>query len=283
MSLTQKRKTRRKSTFLPKVIEGKPLNPNTSVAVRYEKKLRTIVRRMTDEVEREIFNLFKKPVASSYFAQDDTLSAQAKILLNALQEKFSDLFGLEAKPFSDSFINDSDRASAASLHGSLKELSRGMTLKADVITGEIKEILAASVTENVGLIKSIPSKYLSEVNGAVMRSITTGNGLADLVPFLKKHKNMTERRATFIAKDQTKKAFANLNRARLEKLGVSEYKWLHSRGSLHPRKLHQEYNGLIFKWSEPPILNPKTGERAHPGIGINCKCKALPVIRFDDE
>jgi hypothetical protein len=35
------------------------------------------------------------------------------------------------------------------------------------------------VTENVGLIKSIPTQYLGGVQGAVMRSITTGNGMQD--------------------------------------------------------------------------------------------------------
>ena len=47
------------------------------------------------------------------------------------------------------------------------------------------------MTENVGLIKSIPAQYLNGVQGAVMRSITTGNGMQDLVPYLQKHKGIT--------------------------------------------------------------------------------------------
>lgn len=80
-----------------------------------------------------------------------------------------------------------------------------MTISASKVTDPLKNTLTASLAENVDLIKSIPQQYLSGVQQAVMRSITTGNGLQDLQPYLEKQGGVTERRATLIANDQTRK------------------------------------------------------------------------------
>src|SRR5262249_44803197 len=125
--------------------------------------------------------------------------------------------------------------------------------------------------------------YLNGVQQAVMRSITTGNGLKDLVPFLQKHRGITLRRARIIAEDQTRKAFSNISRIRMERVGIKEFEWLHSRGSLHPRKLHIDYSGKTFSFENPPIIEERTGERGFPGQAINCKCRMRPVVRFAGE
>ena len=68
------------------------------------------------------------------------------------------------------------------------------------------------------LIKSIPEQYFKDVTGSVMRSITTGNGLADLVPEIKKYDGQTERRAKLLALDQTRKAYNSINKQRMQSL-----------------------------------------------------------------
>ena len=116
-----------------------------------------------------------------------------------------------------------------------------------------------------------------------MRSISTGNGLADLVPFLQRYKGITNRRARFIASDQTRKSFSNINRLRLEKMGVQKFEWVHSLGGTEPRPLHKDVlNHKIFRIDQPPIIDDKTGERGFPGQLINCKCRMAPIINFED-
>lgn len=277
------RKQKWVNQFRPDVVEGKPLAPNAAVEMRYQKQIDSLIRQMTAETEKAIRKLFDGSAAEEYFAQDESIASQAKRLTNKLMAKFDDLFARASVPMAEGMATASDAASSAAVHSSLQQLSGGLSLPTSAITAPMKEVLKATITENVGLIKSIPQKYLTQVQGAVMRSITTGNGMADLVPFLKKQKGITERRARMIAKNETTKAFAALSRERLKKLGVKKYRWLHTAGSNEPRKLHQEMSGNIYSWDDPPIIDKKTGERGHPSQLISCRCKAVPVLEFNDD
>lgn len=277
-----KRKRAWVAKFKPENVSGTALTPNAGVESRYQRQLDALIRSMTADVEKQIARLFKGEAAEQFFAQDASVASQARMLLDKLIKKYDQVFTDASWPIAEQFAAGSDKASSTAVHSSLQQLSGGMSLPTSAITAPMKEILKATVAENVQLIKSIPQKYLTQVQGAVMRSITTGNGMADLVPFLKKQKGITERRARMIANDQTRKAMNNLSRGRLEKLGVKKYRWLHTAGSNEPRELHKRMSGNIYSWDEPPIIDEKTGERGHPGTAINCRCKAIPVLTFDE-
>lgn len=281
-SLLTQRKTKWAKQFKPKVLRGAPLNPNISDAVRYQTKLDSLINKMTQQVENQLKKLFKSEEAKEYFGTDTSLSSQARILTNKLIEKFNNIFAELSKPLAEQVVEEANKSSSTALHSSLKELSGGLSLKTSSLSSDLVEILNASVVENVGLIKSIPQKYLEGVQGAVMRSITSGQGLQDLIPYLEKHKQITKRRAKMIAYDQTRKAFNAINRGRMDKLGLKEFEWLHSGGSNHPRKLHQRLSGKIFSLENPPVIDDNTGERGFPGQLPNCRCRYLPVVKFDE-
>jgi SPP1 gp7 family putative phage head morphogenesis protein len=266
------------------IVKGKPLNPSAAIEQRYYTALHVLIGRMTAETELELKNLFKSEHAEEYFAQDAGISSQARILTNALIKKYTDLFASLAKPMAERFADESDKSSDVAVKSSIRHLSDELTLSTKTITsGPLSDILAATVTENVGLIKSIPAEYLGGVQGAVMRSITTGNGMQDLVPYLQKHKGVTHRRARMIAQDQTKKAFANLSKARMQKIGVEEYIWRHTAGSRHPRKLHEELDGRICRYDDPPVIQKNPEVRGHPGQLINCACRMQPILNFGEK
>lgn len=264
-------------------VKGLPLNPNASAEARYYKKLADLVRLMTDITAKSLERFYERPEAEVYFSQDASVAAQAKILLNAMWEKFENIFDIRSKPIADSVVKDAGQASQTSLKMSLKQLSGGLTLKTDILSGPLKDIITASIAENVDLIKSIPAQYHKAVSGAVFRSITTGNGLKDLIPYLDRYKGITLRRARFIAEDQTRKAYNTINKGRLEQIGVGQYEWLHTGGSQHPRKLHQQMSGNIYSFDKPPIIDKRTGERGIPGQLPNCRCRMVPVIKFNED
>lgn len=284
--MTKKLLTTRKQKWVqarkPDLIKGEAINPSAAVASRYYEKLKAIIDQMTDETERHIKNLFKEEHAKEYFAMDASISSQARILTNALFKRFTLSFAAKAKPIAESFADQANSASSTQVHSSIKELSGGLSLATANLDGQLKDMLSATITENVGLIKSIPQEYLTAVQGAVMRSITQGNGLQDLVPFLEKHKEITLRRAQLIALDQNRKAMNNLSKGRMQNLGLKKFMWLHTGGSQEPRKLHQEYNGNVFSFDDLPVIDERTGERGIPGTAINCRCRMKPVIQFDD-
>lgn len=265
-------------------MKGLALNPNAAIEERYYQAMCGLIHEMTHETQREIKKLFARPVAQEFFAQDDTMSGQAKLVMARLYKTFDKVFNIAARPLAETMTRAESASSAGALQSSLKKLSAGLTLKTDILTGELHDILKATIHENVGLIKSIPHDYLNHVEGAVMRSITTGNGLQDLVPFLKDEAGVTLRRARVIARDQTRKAFSNINAARMEKVGIQQYEWLHSAGGQKPRRLHQQMSGKIYSLANPPIIQEGKGAqreiRGKPGDLINCRCRMVPVIRF---
>lgn len=278
------------------IVEGRVLNPNAAVDQRYHTALNALIGRMTAETEFELRKLFKTEAAEEFFAQDShdgfatdgpashamdaSLSSQARILTNALIKKYTDLFASLSRPMAEEFARESDKASDVAVKSSIRSMTDEVTLPVIPITsGPIRDILSATVTENVGLIKSIPAQYLAGVQGAVMRSITTGNGMQELVPYLQKHKGITLRRARFIARDQTVKAFSSLSRERLKRIGVVEGTWRHTSGSREPRQTHIHMDGEIFTLAEG-IYDPAVKRKVKPGELPGCLCRTVPILNF---
>ena len=259
---------------------GTPLNPPDVVEAKFRAELDRMVERMQRVTVRELDKLYRSPEAPTV-AMDASFSSMAARLVRELTRRFTALFVDRAGGLAKAWAEGISRQSAVGLGQSLKDVSGGVTLKTDVISGAVADVVKASIKQNVALIKSIPREYFLEIEGEVMRSIQTGRGMADLQPFLEKRYGITKRRAALIARDQTSKATAAINRARMQGLGVKKFKWLHSMGGKEPRPLHKNVlNGNVYSFDDPPVIDERTGERGLPGVLINCRCRMLPVIEF---
>jgi SPP1 gp7 family putative phage head morphogenesis protein len=270
--------------------KGAPLRVNAAVESRYVQQLQALTAQMTAQVKREILRLFNAPVAETHFAQDAAhgpnanLGSQARILVNSLRQRFEALFAKRAGKLADGMVSSAAAASTTALHSSLKDLSGGLSLKTSLMTPALQSTYNAAVAQNVSLIKSIPSQYLTDVEGAVMRSITTGNGLQDLVPALEQYEGQTHRRARNIALDQVRKTYNAINKGRMQAIGVRKFEWVHSGGGAEPRPLHLDVlNGNVYSFDKLPIIDERTGERGIPGQAPNCKCTMAPVFDFSDD
>lgn len=280
MKISQK-KTKWTKQFKPQLLKGAPIQNNAAIEERYRKEIQKLVKRMTKEAEREITKLYQSPDGKVFFAQDGSIASQARILMNALTNKFYDMFGRSAQLMAEKMVNQADRASKASLTNSLKDLA-GMTINTNVTSSDLKDTMKSRIAENVSLIKSIPSQYLDKIGGTVYRSITSGQGLKDLMPQIQKFGEMTETRAKTVALDQTRKAYQGITADRLNKIGVKQFIWTHSGGSRFPRVDHQEMDGNIYSFDNLPIIDKRTGERGLPAQLPNCRCIMRPVLKFDE-
>jgi uncharacterized protein with gpF-like domain len=264
---------------------GEPLTYPVRAEQRYQRALERAIAAMVSEADRGVRNLWDAHAPAVQSGMDASLASQARILTNAMAKRFQAFFDKLAPGLAKRMAEDVNKASKASLHSSLKEVSGGLSLKTSVIDGRIAEIAKASVAENVALIKSIPSKYSLELQGAVMRSIQKGDGLKDVMAAVVKTGEVTKKRAVLIATDQTRKLTTSVNSARMQNLGVRKFEWLHSAGGKEPRELHKRpfpggLNGGIYDLANPPVIDEKTGERGLPGQLINCRCRMIPVIEF---
>jgi len=166
---------------------------------------------------------------------------------------------------------------------SLKEISEDFKIDMSFTNYMIDDVIKASTQEAANLIKVIPQKYLAEVQGQVMRSITTGKGLQDLVPYMTKKYHGNVRQAKLTALDQTRKAYQSINTSRLKSLGVKKFIWVHSGGGKEPRIDHIKMSGNEYSFDKPPIIGVMYGSevRGLPGDLPNCRCICKPVINFD--
>lgn len=262
------------------VMRGSPLKPPAPVAMRYDAALQSMIKQMADEARDKLDRLYDSETAEEYFTEDASISSKAKKVMSSLWKKYQKLFNQRALRIAESFANQVDESSSRSVHSSMKKLSGGLSLGTRKLDADTKEVMKASIAENVSLIKSIPQKYLGRVEGIVMRSITHPEGRNYLTKELAKSYDITKKRAKFIANDQTRKLNQAVSAGRLQKLGVKKFEWVHVSNS-HPRKDHQELDGKIFEWSKPPIINKKTKLRGYPAQEPGCHCEALPVFEFD--
>jgi len=97
---------------------------------------------------------------------------------------------------------------------------------------------------------------------------------------LKSVDGISEQQAVIIANDAVGKFHAETTKVRQEALGITHYDW-HTAGDVKVRPGHRALEGTRQAWDSPPVVNPKTGKRAHPGYDTHyyaCRCVALPVI-----
>lgn len=274
--------------FKVETLRGKPLIVSGAIATRYFDTLDFYISRMEREVKREVAKLYDAFAGDSSawgVGMDASVASQARILTNVMRDKFARMFAKIAPDAAQSMTDRAAKDGGQKLGISLKEMSGQMTLKTDVLNDGLRDVLAATVVENVNLIKRIPETYLDNVSGAVMRSIQTGNGLADLTPELDKYGVTVRNWAKNVALDQTRKAYNGINRGRMEALGVTEFEWVHSGGSNHPREYHRDVlNGKIYSFDDLPHLDgPNKGENGIPGQAPYCRCTMRPIFRFDSE
>lgn len=249
---------------------GGALGANAGVGDWFEKKILRLCADMSEETIDEVTRLFEKAGRSS----------QARILLNRLGDAFAPRFEARARTLAEGMLKRALKAEAAGLRVSLKDLAQGVSIKPNWISGALKEKLKAAVTENVSLIRGIGQRQHSQVTEAVMRSLTTGQGMKDLVPELRRIGAVSARRARFIARDQTRKAASFITAERFRSAGIRYFQWVHSNRARTPRPLHEAFNGRIFSLlpGEQPVIDLKTGERGLPGQLINCRCRMAPAL-----
>lgn len=128
------------------------------------------------------------------------------------------------------------------------------------------------ISENTRLIKSIPEKYLADVEQVIRTGVMQGQGNRAIAKELQRVAGISEARAKLIAADQTAKANGSLTRYRQMDLGVKQYKWMSS-DDQRVRPTHRDADGNIYDWKRPPSI---TG--AHPGLAIRCRCWASPLL-----
>ena len=262
------------------------LRYNVGSRLAYYRDIRKLVDRMISTVNRDVLGLFKKPVAREFFAMDESISSQSRILLNKLTSKFNTLFKSKAREIAERMVYGQEKLSNSSVKNSAKTVYENLSLPGNIVSPDLEDVIKASVAENVALISSISEKYMQSITGDVMRAVTEGSGEKSLRSSLMKHAGITQERAKRIAADQVNKVYTAVNIQKLKALDQGKFVWVHSGGGQHPRDSHLKIDGEIFSLDHSELiaaqqaLGFKYQDQGFPGYPVNCRCTMQMVLEL---
>ena len=256
---------------------ARAVHANRGVEAKYRKALQRLIAEMHGSVEYWLTAGYRKDpprmAALVEQAQDAASPAQRmRKVLDELARRWTKRFEDYAPKLAEAYLQGMFKASDSAFRQALKEAGWTVEFK---MTPAVRDAFNASLEENVGLIRSIPEKYLQQVEGTVMRSYSAGRDLATMVKELKQLYPAASHRAELIARDQSNKANAVVNRARQMELGITEALWMHSHAGKNPRPDHVAADGKRYKIAEGCKIS---GEFIQPGQEINCRCTSRPVL-----
>lgn len=246
------------------------IRPNLGLQAAYQERLDALIKAMQADIMRQVPAAYEENPPE--MAQDALPARTMRALMQRLSLKWQHRFDAAAPELAEYFSLAVADRSTRQLKAILRKAGFSVNFK---LTAEVRDIVQATIGENVSLIKSIPSEHFTQIEGDVMRSVAKGGDLAPLAQKLEHQYGVTNRRAALIARDQNRKATATISRARQLEAGLEEAIWLHSRGGKTPRKSHVAYSGKRYSIREGALID---GERIWPGEKINCKCVPKPLL-----
>lgn len=250
-----------------------PVRPNLGVTQAYQRRMDCLIDEMGRSVLYHVKAAYRaNPPAN--LAMDKSPAAVLNETMAALVKRWTARFAEVAKSLATRFADQAMGRAQTSLKAGLKKA--GLTVEWK-LTPAANDAYRALIAENVGLIRSIPAQYLTQVQGHVMRSVARGGDLKTLTEMLQNEFGVTRRRAELIARDQNAKATAVIVKTRQLEAGLTQAIWLHSAGGKVPRPSHVKAGRerLVFKVSEGALID---GERIWPGQLINCRCVSRPIL-----
>ena len=159
-----------------------------------------------------------------------------------------------------------------------KDMSRG--LRDQIRNSDIGAVYQEMLDRQVGLIKSLPLNAAQRVQDLATRAVIEGGRADEISSLIMATGDVTKARANTIARTEISRATTLFTEVRAKDLGGNGYIWRTSEAGA-VRHEHAELNGVFVPWDKPPIVDKKSGRRAHAGCDINCRCYPEPVIPED--
>mgnify|MGYP004650250765 CR=1 FL=1 len=108
----------------------------------------------------------------------------------------------------------------------------------------------------------------------------------EIAKILMNNYNLTQKRALFIARQESNLLLAEYSKNNYIKTGIRKFEW-QTAGDEKVRDYpwnnkngqnHKYLDGQVFKFDDPPVINQITGEKGLPGQAYNCRCVMCPIV-----
>jgi len=249
--------------------------------IAYHAMMKRIIVAIKRDIDRLLMPVLKQ-IETEYTADgirtiDAWIDDLARIFEEINSKWSGDQLDTMAKQIASTFVMTSNRTIRNRFNKDMR--SFGIDIYGD--DPAIDDYMAAAIYDNTQLIKSIPQQYLSQVQQMVVTNARAGLRPSAIQSQLVDRFNITQRRARFIARDQTAKMAGDLAAMRQQASGFEYFRWKDS-GDSRVRERHREiadavtpYGVGVYRWDDLPLS--ESGERIKPGSDYGCRCTAIPV------
>lgn len=248
--------------------------------------------------ETRTFNLQATQLPIEVSNAISTSSATFASMVKRIDRKLSQLVPAEiaeAMNFSQIFekivykvdqdITDSIKAGTATKK-QMREAIESITITPKLSEGQSRQI-SEEYNQNLKLdIKGFTEQEIIKLRATIEEKTMKGERLESIIKSIQDTFQVSQTKAKFLARQETRLMTTKLKEVRYLDAGLTEYKWRCVVGSkAHPvRDAHKKLDGKTFSWNNPPITT-EPGQpirRNNPGQDFNCRCTAVPIVRFDE-
>lgn len=153
--------------------------------------------------------------------------------------------------------------------------AQSKTLSKELRTDENLPVAKGLQEEQVALITSLPLEAGARAQNLAMQAATGGRRADEVAAEIARSGEVTESRATLIARTEVARANSMMTQARSASVGATHYIWRTAEDDA-VRESHAEMEGEVVAWDEPPTLSD--GDTTHAGQIYNCRCYPEPII-----
>lgn len=242
-----------------------------SVALSYYRE----IKRLIDELGKTTLRVFDEQVKEQikiYYNRQDASAYKLDGPLDIIQRAFEIIKGFFQRIFSPNKVE----AIATRFLNSTNAFSEAIILKQGKVRGIdptvhepwLAEYMRSCITENVSYITNIKDEYFQKIESIILQGVKNGKSIKSIREQLVEKIGMSQKRAQFIAVDQTGSIFGQMNAKRHQQMGVEKFKWSTSHDE-RVRMSHRALDGHIYSYNKPP-------SEGLPGTPFRCRCVAIP-------
>ncbi|PJM69178.1 phage minor head protein [Achromobacter ruhlandii] len=200
--------------------------------------------------------------------------------IDDMLRRYSDALTAWATFTSQKMLLDVDRRDKQTYFENAKEISKA--LADEIRNAPTGEVMRGLLAEQVDLIKSLPIDAAKRVHELTLKGLEDSTRASEIAKEIQRSGEVSESRATLIARTEVARTAAHLTQARAQYIGSTHYIW-RTLGDSDVRPGHKVMNNKIFAWNDPPMVNEGTDKAPnwiahHPGEIWNCRCYAEPII-----
>lgn len=172
----------------------------------------------------------------------------------------------------DTYVETLDK-----MNKDIEENLKSVSISAKM-TIEQRNIIASQWGYNLDLyVQGWLKDNILKMRKDISEGVLQGQRAESISKYIQDNFNVSRRKAQFLARQETSLLMSKFHESRYKDAGVTKYIWS---GAMDERERadHKALEGQVITWDSPPVVDRKTGRRAHAGEDFGCRCVAVPVV-----